>query len=94
LGYLQERVQCGNAGRWYGGWLGIQNFEPLPIFITIATSKFLLQSIFIALLLQKLKAKYLLKYLLIYEVYSSILSLTLIIFYFLPVKVRWKGRVY
>ena len=74
--------------------LGVQNFEPLPIFITIASSKFLLQSIFIALLLQKLKAKYLLKYLLIYEVYSSILSLILIIFYFLPVKVRWKGRVY
>ena len=74
--------------------LTLKELITLPIFITIAASKFLLQSLFIALLLQKLKAKYLLKYLLIYEVYSSILSVTLLIFYFLPIKVRWKGRVY
>jgi cellulose synthase/poly-beta-1,6-N-acetylglucosamine synthase-like glycosyltransferase len=55
--------------------------------------KILLQQVFIALTLRRIRnGSSLLKYFLLFEIYSGFLSFFLMIFYILPVKVEWKGR--
>jgi hypothetical protein len=44
--------------------------------------------------LNSLRKKNLLAVLLLYEFYAAALSVIMILFYFLPVKVRWKGRIF
>ncbi len=69
-----------------------------PLFaITIIVIKWILQGCFLYLVMNKLKftktGKFkFLTYFLLFEVYAALLMLCTIIFYFLPVKVKWKDR--
>lgn len=56
--------------------------------------KLFFQSVYIAQLFIKLKEKISFFKLIMYEIHSAILSVCLLIFYILPVKINWKGRKY
>ena len=56
--------------------------------------KMVLQSVFIALILKKVKQPLRLLPLLLYEFYLAAVSLASVIFYFLPFRIYWKGRSY
>ena len=56
--------------------------------------KWLNQSITVLPTIIKLRQFSLIKHLILYELYANIWQLTMIIFYYLPVKVDWKGRLY
>jgi cellulose synthase/poly-beta-1,6-N-acetylglucosamine synthase-like glycosyltransferase len=57
--------------------------------------KFLLQNLFLLLVLKRVGHPVsLLKYALLYEIYSGLCAFILIIYYFLPLKTNWKGREY
>ena len=56
--------------------------------------KWLNQSITILPTIIKLKQFQLIRYLFLYEIYANWWQLTMIIFYYSPVKVDWKGRIY
>jgi cellulose synthase/poly-beta-1,6-N-acetylglucosamine synthase-like glycosyltransferase len=64
------------------------------VFLPIALLKILSQSIFISQTAQSSGAKVEGKYYLTYEFYSALLSLSLLLFYALPIPVQWKGRNY
>lgn len=58
-------------------------------------SKILLQQVYIALVMRRMNAwSGLLKYFVLFEIYSGLLSFFLLIYYILPVRVEWKGRKY
>lgn len=56
--------------------------------------KLLVQSVFILRVAQRVGEKEKLWQVLLYECYSAMLSLSLLLFYMLPIPVRWKGRKY
>jgi cellulose synthase/poly-beta-1,6-N-acetylglucosamine synthase-like glycosyltransferase len=56
--------------------------------------KWLFQSLFLHICLKRVKRSASLLNLLLFEVYQVLTSVLLIIFFFLPVKVNWKGRKY
>jgi cellulose synthase/poly-beta-1,6-N-acetylglucosamine synthase-like glycosyltransferase len=57
--------------------------------------KIILQQVFIALVMRKMNAwAGLQKYFILFEIYSSLLSAFLLLYYVLPFKVEWKGRRY
>ena len=56
--------------------------------------KWLNQSITVLPTILKLKQFQLIKHLFLYELYANCWQLTMIIFYYSPVKVDWKGRIY
>ncbi len=64
----------------------------IAIFICIA--KIILQSLLITPTLIILHEQRLFKYLLPFEFYSWLWGLSMIIFYFLPINIDWKGRIY
>lgn len=57
-------------------------------------AKWLMQSVFIAYAMSKVGHKQNPIVLGLYECYSTILSLLLLVFYFLPISIDWKGRKY
>ncbi|MEM9982242.1 MAG: glycosyltransferase [Bacteroidota bacterium] len=69
-------------------------FEQPVAGITIWSIKISLQSLFIRLLLRRIRHSQPWYYLILYEFYIGFLSATLIIYYILPIKIRWKGRTY
>ncbi|MGD1840580.1 MAG: glycosyltransferase [Thermonemataceae bacterium] len=62
--------------------------------ITICSIKIFLQSLFISLLLQRIRHPQPWYYLILYEFYIGFLSVTLVIYYVLPIRIQWKGRTY
>lgn len=56
--------------------------------------KWLNQSITVLPTILKLRRFHLIKHLLLYEIYANCWQLTMIIFYYSPVAVDWKGRIY
>lgn len=56
--------------------------------------KWLNQTITVLPTILKLKQFPLIRYLFLYELYANCWQLTMIIFYYSPVKVDWKGRIY
>ncbi|MFA0963037.1 glycosyltransferase [Roseivirga sp. BDSF3-8] len=62
--------------------------------IFVACSKTVLQAEFIRRFLSRVERKSNIISLLTFEFYSATLSLVLIFFYFLPIKIRWKNRTY
>ena len=56
--------------------------------------KWLNQTITVLPTIIKLKEFHLIKYLLLYEFYANWWQMTMIFFYYSPVKVVWKGRIY
>jgi cellulose synthase/poly-beta-1,6-N-acetylglucosamine synthase-like glycosyltransferase len=56
--------------------------------------KWLTQTITLLPTILKLRQFQLIKYLILYEFYANWWQLTMIIFYYSPVKVDWKGRIY
>jgi cellulose synthase/poly-beta-1,6-N-acetylglucosamine synthase-like glycosyltransferase len=70
------------------------NPEQWQIILGIWSMKIIFQSIFILLLFRKVKEKLLWIYLVVYEIYTNILTLVLIMYYLLPFQVFWKGRKY
>ena len=56
--------------------------------------KWLNQSITVLPTIIKLRQFSLIKHLILYELYANVWQLTMIIFYYSPVKVDWKGRIY
>lgn len=56
--------------------------------------KLAIQSIFIGRLLKRIRCLFLLKYLPLFEIYHLCFTWMMTVFYFLPVKVIWKGRKY
>lgn len=73
----------------------IGSFFILPSVGTLAIiAKLLFQSIFVRYAMAKVGLKESLAMLLFYELYSLVFSLLLSMFYFLPIKMNWKGRKY
>ncbi len=69
--------------------------QDLELGLTIWTTKFLMQSVFIFFLCQKAERRsFSLSQMLAYEVYVVSNTLATAIFYFLPIKSVWKGREY
>jgi len=62
--------------------------------IAIWSTKILLQSAWTIYHLFQLKRTSLLPYVFIYEAYFMLLSLSSVLFYLLPIPVKWKGRIY
>jgi 1,2-diacylglycerol 3-beta-glucosyltransferase len=56
--------------------------------------KWLNQTVTVLPTIIKLKEFHLIKYLLLYEFYANWWQITMIFFYYSPVKVDWKGRIY
>jgi cellulose synthase/poly-beta-1,6-N-acetylglucosamine synthase-like glycosyltransferase len=56
--------------------------------------KWLNQSITVLPTILKLRQFHLIKHLILYELYANCWQLTMIVFYYLPVSVDWKGRIY
>lgn len=72
------------------------NFK-IAVFIFIG--KIFAQSIFIALVVEKIKLRwsvklYLYAFLLLYDLYAAILSIATIFYYFTPFKTKWKDRTF
>lgn len=67
--------------------------EPL-LGVFVFTTKILVQSLFIAHAMSKIGRKEKFVGLILYEFYSAVLSLALLVFYILPIKMDWKGRKY
>jgi cellulose synthase/poly-beta-1,6-N-acetylglucosamine synthase-like glycosyltransferase len=57
-------------------------------------AKIFSQSLFIQKIAKESRADYSIGTLIIYEAYSALLSLSLLAFYALPIKINWKGRNY
>jgi cellulose synthase/poly-beta-1,6-N-acetylglucosamine synthase-like glycosyltransferase len=66
----------------------------VAVTLLIFFSKLALQTIYIKLCLRRLQLPASLPLLLFFEVYQLVLSLVLIAFFFLPVRISWKGRRY
>lgn len=65
--------------------------------LTFLLGKLILDSFSVSLVLLKTKIKKIWKYLLlmpVFTLYQSCLAFVLLIFYFLPIKTKWKGRSY
>ena len=73
--------------------LGVFLLNPL-VAISIGSAKIIFQSLVITPYLFKINKSQLFILMPIYEVYVSILLFSSLIFYFLPIKLRWKGRSY
>ncbi|MGB3180106.1 MAG: glycosyltransferase [Cyclobacteriaceae bacterium] len=65
-----------------------------PLSLSLALVKSAIQIMIIAKFVNRAGRKSDIISLLIFELYSATLSLTLLFFYFLPVKIRWKNREY
>ena len=66
----------------------------LKAMLLLAGAKFLLSVLFIRRSQQRLGLHNLLRYSFVYELYLFVLSIVLIPFYYLPIKIDWKGRKY
>ena len=62
--------------------------------LSMAAAKLLLQTLLNRQSLQRLRLTGLLRYSLLFELYLLFLSVVLIPFYFLPIRINWKGRAY
>lgn len=60
----------------------------------IGLAKLLSQSLFIGNVLKRVKQAQLIRYLLLFELYHVTFTWFMLVFYLLPVKVKWKGRRY
>ncbi|MFC5269960.1 glycosyltransferase [Adhaeribacter terreus] len=67
---------------------------PVGVACAVLLLKWLFQSCFLVICLKKLNRKATLKDLVFFEGYQLFISAALLIFYFLPLKVIWKGRKY
>jgi cellulose synthase/poly-beta-1,6-N-acetylglucosamine synthase-like glycosyltransferase len=67
---------------------------PLKYAIGIFVLKLIFQSIFIAGCLHKLNRKIKIADLFLFEFYQVFTAVTLLAFFYLPIKVKWKGREY
>lgn len=72
---------------------GLLILYPLAV-VVLFVSKAILQSVFIYGVFKKAEVKIDWKYLFFYEFYSVFLSLSLMVYFMLPVGVEWKGRKY
>lgn len=70
------------------------NPEQWQIILGIWSIKIVFQSVFILTLLKRIEQKVYWLYLVVYEFYTNILTVILIIYYLLPFQVFWKGRKY
>jgi cellulose synthase/poly-beta-1,6-N-acetylglucosamine synthase-like glycosyltransferase len=68
-------------------------FYPVAVLL-IWAGKTGVQSVIIRQMLRKLQQPHLVKYLPLFELYNSLLSMLLVVYYFMPLPVRWKGRKY
>ena len=67
------------------------NFDAALFLFTV---KYFFQTLYISILFVKLRVKTSFFALLFYEFYSAIISSLLLFFYILPIKIRWKDRIY
>ncbi|MBK0402593.1 glycosyltransferase [Adhaeribacter sp. BT258] len=67
---------------------------PAAVALGLLLLKWLFQSIFILVSLQKLKQRTSFKDLVLFEGYQLVITVSMLAFYFLPGKVNWKGRKY
>ncbi|KOY88035.1 hypothetical protein AD998_03575 [bacterium 336/3] len=70
------------------------NPEQWQIILGIWSIKIVFQSAFILTLLKRIEQKVYWLYLPVYDFYTNILTIVLIIYYLLPFKIFWKGRKY
>lgn len=66
----------------------------IKLTICILLGIFILQNIWLGVNILKINKLFLIHYLFFYNVYKLFIGFGLLIYYFLPVKVRWKGRFY
>ncbi|RNI28931.1 glycosyltransferase [Rufibacter latericius] len=79
---------------YYPVWLPFFTHASVGIWFAIFLAKVLLQSLFLQKCLTQLGRRTIWKDLILLEVYLLFTSLILIAFFFLPFKIRWKGRLY
>ncbi|MCU0438405.1 MAG: glycosyltransferase [Raineya sp.] len=70
------------------------NPEQWQTILGIWITKMVFQSILILSFINKIKEKIIWMYIIVYELYTNLLILVLIIYYLLPFQVFWKGRKY
>ncbi|MBC8155321.1 MAG: glycosyltransferase [Bacteroidetes bacterium] len=73
--------------------LGVGWFLPV-LAVTIYCLKLLLQTLLLTFALSRLRQTHLLPYLLPFELYQLIIGPVALLYYILPIPVRWKGRQY
>jgi cellulose synthase/poly-beta-1,6-N-acetylglucosamine synthase-like glycosyltransferase len=64
------------------------------VLLLILLSKLLIDIAYLVWVLSRIKELHLIKYVLLYEIYSVIFSLLTLLYYFVPGKLQWKGRAY
>ncbi len=79
---------------YYPVWLPLFLHTSLSVAGGVFVAKLLLQSLFVHLCLKRVNRKTNWLDLLWLEIYLLVSSLVLIVFFFLPFKIRWKGRLY
>ena len=62
--------------------------------LAVVVLKTVVQALFQMMLLERLEKIVLFLLVPFYEIYSAILTISLLIFYILPIKINWKGRTY
>jgi cellulose synthase/poly-beta-1,6-N-acetylglucosamine synthase-like glycosyltransferase len=77
---------------WWGV-LGLAWFSPFWAML-LGGAKLIVQSCFIGGVLHRVKQLHLLPYVAVFEVYHVLFTWLMTLFYFLPIKVLWKGRKY
>lgn len=78
---------------FYMAVAGLLFLNPL-VGATVWGTKIVLQSLFTLLVLKNVQEMRLAKWVLWYDFYALIVSISVAVFYLLPVKVTWKGRTY
>jgi hypothetical protein len=81
-------------GAYYPVLIPFFLYTSWSVVLAVFAAKLLLQSIFIYVCLKQIGRSSPWWLYLLFEIYLVVTSVILIIFFFLPVKVRWKGRSY
>ncbi|MBP6411711.1 MAG: glycosyltransferase [Pseudarcicella sp.] len=69
-------------------------FFSVKIALIVWLLKWLNQSALMLPTLLKINQKHLIKHLFLYEIYSNAWAMAMVLFYYLPIKIDWKGRIY
>lgn len=91
--HIMLRIMLFLQALYYPAFIALLLFHPLPT-LAIGLCKVLLQSAVIGRFLRYTQSKFNIISALLFDFYSAILSLTLIIFYALPIRINWKNRNY
>ncbi len=73
--------------------LGI-SFLNLRLALGLGLLSVVAQSVILARVLSRIGRIDLLKYAIVYQIFSWIMGITMVFYYILPIKIQWKGRIY